>query len=65
MSLKELGPATKAVYLVPCGHTFAEAAIREMRDERVCPECSEPFAEDNVIPILPTAESDLERLRRA
>jgi hypothetical protein len=27
---KEFGPSTKAVYLVPCGHAFAEVAIREL-----------------------------------
>lgn len=32
---KELGPNVKAVYLVPCGHVFAEEAIREMKGE-VC-----------------------------
>lgn len=32
VSLKELGAATKAVYLVPCGHVFAEAALRELAE---------------------------------
>lgn len=32
VSLKELGAATKAVYLVPCGHVFAEAALRELTE---------------------------------
>ena len=27
---KELGPNTKSVYLVPCGHAFSEVAIREV-----------------------------------
>jgi hypothetical protein len=27
---KELGPNTKAVYLVPCGHAFSEVAIRDI-----------------------------------
>lgn len=30
---KELGPNVKAVYLVPCGHVFAEEAIREMKGD--------------------------------
>ncbi|KAI0477149.1 Rtf2 RING-finger-domain-containing protein [Xylariaceae sp. FL0804] len=30
VSLKELGAATRAVYVVPCGHVFAEAAMREV-----------------------------------
>ena len=27
---KELGPKTKSVYLVPCGHAFSDVAIREV-----------------------------------
>ena len=30
---KILGPGVKAVYLVPCGHAFAESAIKEMGGE--------------------------------
>lgn len=63
VSLKELGPVTKSVYLVPCGHVFAEAAIKEIQ-EPTCPECSEPFERDNVIPILETESSELERLQQ-
>jgi len=59
---KELGPATRAVYLVPCGHVFSEAAIREVRGE-TCVECNEGFKEEDVIPILPVAEEEKERLR--
>ena len=62
VSLKELGPSTRAVYLVPCGHVFAEVATKHMDDEQVCPECSEPFQPRDVIPILPTEKSDLEKL---
>jgi hypothetical protein len=61
VSLKELGPATKAVYLVPCGHVFTEAAIKQIQEE-VCPECSEKFQPGDVIPILPTEKADLEAL---
>lgn len=61
VSLKEFGAGTRAVYLVPCGHAFAEVAIREI-GERRCPECSEAFEEENVIPILPTTEADTQRL---
>ena len=65
VSLKELGPSTttKAVYVVPCGHVFAEVAIREI-DERACPECSEPFEKSNVVPILPTEKAETDRLRQ-
>lgn len=34
VSGKRLGPGVKAVYLVPCGHAFAESAIREMPGEQ-------------------------------
>lgn len=61
VSLKELGPATRAVYLVPCGHVFAEAAVKQIQEE-VCPECSEAFQPRDIIPILPTEEADIEKL---
>jgi hypothetical protein len=61
ISLKELGPATRAVYLVPCGHVFAEAAIKQIQ-EKICPECSEGFNPRDMIPLLPTQEADLARL---
>lgn len=65
ISLKELGPAIKAVYIVPCGHVFAEVAIKEITDqEHVCPECSETFEEQDVIPILPTDEVEVARLQK-
>lgn len=61
VSLKEVGPSTRSVYLVPCGHVFAEVAITEIKED-LCPECSEPFERENVIAILPTTEKDIERL---
>lgn len=61
LSLKELGPATRAVYIVPCGHVFAEAAMKQIQEE-VCPECSEKFQAADVIHILPTEKPDLDRL---
>ncbi|KAK8062641.1 hypothetical protein PG997_014738 [Apiospora hydei] len=87
VSLKELGgAATKAVYIVPCGHVFAEAAMKELQpaegngksnsssgsdeakkepeqQKQHCPECSEPFEESNVIPILPTSDAELGKLK--
>jgi hypothetical protein len=63
MTLKELGPATKAVYLVPCGHVFSEVAMKTIPEE-ACPECSEPFKAENVIPILPTEKAEMERLTK-
>lgn len=69
VSLKELGAATKAVYVVPCGHVFAEVAMKEISEsesmegqEQHCPECSEVFEASNVIPILPTSEGERKRL---
>lgn len=58
---KELGPSTKAVYLVPCGHVFSEVAIREVAGE-ACVECNEPYTPENVIPILPMAKEDIAKL---
>jgi hypothetical protein len=58
---KELGPSTKAVYLVPCGHAFSEVAIREVAGE-TCVECNEPYTVENVIPILPIAKEDIAKL---
>lgn len=37
---KLLGPAVKAVYLIPCGHAFSEGAIKEISGDvclQVCP----------------------------
>ncbi|KAL8951627.1 MAG: hypothetical protein Q9222_002427 [Ikaeria aurantiellina] len=59
---KRLGPGVKAVYLVPCGHAFAEIAIREMPGEH-CLECNESYNSDNVIPVLPASTTDEDRLR--
>ncbi|PSR84347.1 Rtf2 RING-finger-domain-containing protein [Coniella lustricola] len=65
VSLKELGPATKAVYIVPCGHVFADVAIKEITDqEHNCPECSGPFEDQDIIPILPIEETELARLSK-
>ncbi|EQL02668.1 DUF602 domain-containing protein [Ophiocordyceps sinensis CO18] len=61
ISIKELGPATKVVYLVPCGHVFAEVALTEIQ-EKNCPECETLFDAENVITVLPTTEKDVERL---
>jgi hypothetical protein len=58
---KELGPSTKAVYLVPCGHAFSEVAIREVAGES-CVECNESYTSENVIPILPIAKEDIGKL---
>lgn len=63
ISMKEIGPATRAVYLVPCGHVFAEVAITEIQ-ESTCPECAEAFDRDNVIAILPTTEKDTLKLEK-
>ncbi|KAL8745341.1 MAG: hypothetical protein Q9184_007886 [Pyrenodesmia sp. 2 TL-2023] len=62
VSGKRLGPGVKAVYLVPCGHAFAESAVREMPGEQ-CLQCNETYTADNVIPILPASTPDKDRLR--
>jgi hypothetical protein len=58
---KELGPTTKAIYLVPCGHAFSEVAIREIAGD-ACVECNEPYTSDNIIPILSIANEDIAKL---
>jgi Rtf2 RING-finger len=58
---KPLGPGTKAVYLVPCGHAFSAAAIKEVSEEK-CLQCNEPYASSDVIPILPISEVDVKQL---
>lgn len=63
ISMKEMGPNTKSSYLVPCGHVFAEVAMKEIQ-EKSCPECSEDFKDENIITILPTTENEVERLQR-
>lgn len=61
VTLKELGASTKAVYLVPCGHVFADVAMKQIQEE-ACPECSEPFQAGDVIPVLPTDKTEVEKL---
>ncbi|EEA25793.1 Replication termination factor 2 [Talaromyces marneffei ATCC 18224] len=61
VTTKQLGPTVKSVYIVPCGHVFAEEAVREMKGD-TCLQCNEPYTEENVIIILPTKEADKQRL---
>lgn len=58
---KELGPHTKAIYLIPCGHAFSESAIKEVAGD-TCLQCNEPYEKENVVPILPVAKEDISRL---
>jgi hypothetical protein len=58
---KELGPGAKAVYLVPCGHAFAGSVVREVQG-CVCLQCNEAYAENDVIPILPSEDTEIARL---
>jgi hypothetical protein len=58
---RALGPGAKAVYLVPCGHAFAGSVVKEVAGS-VCLTCNEAYAENDVIPILPTVPTDLARL---
>jgi len=50
------------VALVPCGHVFAGRALREAGKDGTCPSCSTAFAEEDVVPLLPSEEQE-ERLR--
>ena len=56
-----LGPASKAVYLVPCGHAFSGAAIKEVSGEK-CLQCETAYASNDMIPILATSDTDIARL---
>ncbi|CAE7216826.1 hypothetical protein HRS9139_07877 [Pyrenophora teres f. teres] len=56
-----LGPGSKGVYIVPCGHAFSGSTIKEIAGN-TCLTCNEPFAENDVIPIAPTARTDIARL---
>ncbi|KAK3049341.1 Replication termination factor 2 [Extremus antarcticus] len=56
-----LGPSSKAVYLVPCGHAFSSTAIKEVSGER-CITCETEHASNDIIPILPTSATDITRL---
>lgn len=58
---KELGPYTKAIYLVPCGHAFSESAIKEVAGD-TCLQCNESFKAEDIISILPVAKEDILRL---
>ncbi|EXJ80704.1 hypothetical protein A1O3_06988 [Capronia epimyces CBS 606.96] len=55
---KELGPNTKAVYLVPCGHAFSQEAINAMKSDSKCAQCATPYEERDIVPILPSTEKD-------
>ncbi|KAL8821699.1 MAG: hypothetical protein Q9191_007258 [Dirinaria sp. TL-2023a] len=59
---KTLGPGVKAVYIVPCGHAFAESAVKEIAAE-TCLQCNEPYTAANIIPILPTSTTEKTRTK--
>lgn len=56
-----LGPGSRAVYLVPCGHAFSGSAIKEVSGEK-CLSCDTEYACNDIIPILPTSDVDVARL---
>ncbi|KAF2097171.1 DUF602-domain-containing protein [Rhizodiscina lignyota] len=59
---KPLGAGHKGVYLVPCGHAFSTTVLKEIPSEK-CWQCEEAFAPNDVIPIIPTDETDIARLQ--
>lgn len=73
---KRLDEHTRAVYIVPCGHVFSEAAVtqtmagaaaaaekgEELADKPLCLQCSQPYASNDVVPILPIDELEVARL---
>jgi hypothetical protein len=56
-----LGPGSKAVYIVPCGHAFSGAAIKEVSGER-CLTCDAEYAPNDIIPINSVLDTDIARL---
>jgi hypothetical protein len=56
-----LGPGSKAVYIVPCGHAFSGAAIKEVSGEK-CLTCDAEYASNDVIPINSVVDTDIARL---
>ncbi|KAL9639845.1 MAG: hypothetical protein Q9164_000665 [Protoblastenia rupestris] len=58
---KILGPGTKAIYFVPCGHAFAESVATEVQGEN-CLQCDQPYTQNDTISILPTSEAEKDRL---
>lgn len=56
-----LGPGSKAVYLVPCGHAFSGSAIKEVSGEK-CLTCDTEYASNDIIPILSVSSTDIARL---
>lgn len=56
-----LGPGSKAAYLVPCGHAFSGAALKEVSSSK-CLVCETEYAPNDVITILPLADTDVARL---
>ncbi|KAK7534040.1 Rtf2 RING-finger-domain-containing protein [Phyllosticta citribraziliensis] len=57
-----LGPGSKAVYLVPCGHAFRGTAIKEAGGDRMCLECNTAYETRDIISIIPTSEEDITKL---
>lgn len=67
VTLKELGPGSKTVYIVPCGHVFSDLAVETILPDKLCPECStalEGEAASNIVPVLPTDKAELAKLRQ-
>ncbi|CBX99871.1 hypothetical protein IAQ61_002901 [Plenodomus lingam] len=58
-----LGPSAKAVYIVPCGHAFAGSVVKEVK-ENACLTCNQPYAETDIIPIIPSLPTDIARLNQ-
>lgn len=40
VTARVLGPGVKSVYLVPCGHVFAEEAVRQLKEDKCLQVCS-------------------------
>lgn len=64
VTLKELGPGNKTVYIVPCGHVFSDLAVETILPDKLCPECSTTLEPSNIVPILPPNKAELAKLRQ-
>lgn len=56
-----LGPGSKAVYIVPCGHAFSGSAIKEVSGEK-CLTCDTEYASNDIIPINSMVDTDIAHL---
>lgn len=52
ITAKPLGPSVKSVYLVPCGHVFAEEAIRQLKGDKCLQVCEQGYIQMQRIQLI-------------